>query len=95
MQTRLVALLAAALASTGVLAASTSTVTLDVGKMDCAACPITMRIALEKVPGVESAKVDYKTRRAVVTYDPTKASTEALTAATAQAGYPSTVRQGQ
>lgn len=95
MQTRLVALLAAALASTGVLAASTRTVTLDVARMDCAACPITVRVALEKVAGVESAKVDYKAKRAVVTYNPTKASTEAMTAATAQAGYPSTVMQGQ
>lgn len=92
MQTKLLTLLAVVIASTSVLAASARTVTLDVTKMDCAACPITVRKALEKVPGVESAKVDYKTKRAVVTYDPAKASTEILTAATAQAGYPSTVR---
>ncbi len=95
MKTRLVTLLAAALASTTVFAASSRTVTLDVTKMDCAACPITVRTAHEKVSGVESAKVDYKTKRAVVVFDPSKTSPEALSAATAQAGYPSTVRQGQ
>ncbi len=95
MKARPVALLAAALASTAVFAASSRTVTLDVTKMDCAACPITVRMALEKVPGVESAKVNYKTKRAVVVFDPAKTSPEAMTDATAQAGYPSTVRQGQ
>ncbi|SOZ17485.1 Mercuric transport protein periplasmic component (fragment) [Cupriavidus taiwanensis] len=69
------------------------TVMLDVTKMDCAACPITVRLALEKVPGVQSVKVDLKTKHAVLGFDPAKTSTEALTAATAKAGYPSTVRQ--
>lgn len=87
--------IAGLLASMGALAADTRTVTLDVSKMDCAVCPITVRKALEKVPGVDSAKVDFKTRRAVVAFDPAKTSPEALTRATADAGFPSSVQQVQ
>jgi len=89
---KLVALvLASALTTNGAMAAGPRTATLDVTKMDCAVCPITVRKALEKVPGVESAKVDFKTRKAVVTFDPTRTSPEVLTKATADAGFPSTV----
>jgi mercuric ion binding protein len=88
-------LIAGLLLSLGAMAADTRTVTLDVTKMDCAVCPITVRKALEKVPGVGSAKVDFKTKRAVVAFDPAKTSTEALTRATADAGFPSSVQQVQ
>lgn len=88
-------LIAGLLMSLGSMAADLRTVTLDVTKMDCAVCPITVRKALEKVPGVESAKVDFKTRRAVVAFDPAKTSTEALTRATADAGFPSSLQQVQ
>lgn len=95
MRRYLILLLVAAIASAAAFAAGLRTITLDVEKMYCAACPLTVRVALEKVPGVDSAKVDYKTKRAVVVFDPAKTSPQALTAATANAGYPSTVRQGQ
>lgn len=88
-------LIAGLLLSLGAMAADTRTVTLDVTKMDCAVCPITVRKALEKVPGVGSATVDFKTKRAVVAFDPAKTSTEALTRATADAGFPSSVQQVQ
>lgn len=88
-------LMAGLLVSVGAVAADSRTVTLDVTKMDCAVCPITVRKALEKVPGVGSAKVDFKTRRAVVAFDPAKTSAEALTRATADAGFPSSVQQVQ
>ncbi len=88
-------LMAGLLASAGTAAADSRTVTLDVTKMDCAVCPITVRKALEKVPGVETAKVDFKTKRAVVAFDPGKTSPEALTRATADAGFPSSVKQVQ
>jgi len=83
--------IASGLSTTVAFAGDARTATLDVTKMDCAVCPITVRKALEKVPGVESAKVDFKTRKAVVTFDPTRTSPEALTKATADAGFPSTV----
>lgn len=93
---RLFLILAGALMASGaVLAAGTQTATLDVTNMDCAACPITVRKALEKVSGVEKANVDYKTKRAVVAFDPTKTTPDALMKATAAAGYPSSVHQVQ
>ena len=88
-------LIAGLVASVGVMAAGSRAVTLDVTKMDCAVCPITVRKALEKVPGVDTAKVDFKTKRAVVAFDPAKTSPEALTRATAEAGFPSSVKEVQ
>ena len=87
--------LAAIVAATSAFAGGNRTATLDVANMDCAVCPITVRKALEKVPGVGSAKVDLKTHRAVVAFDPSKATPELLTKATADAGFPSTVKQLQ
>lgn len=69
--------------------AAAATVTLAVENMSCAACPITVRKALEKVPGVANTKVDLDTKTATVTFDPAKADVEALTKATTEAGYPS------
>jgi periplasmic mercuric ion binding protein len=87
--------IATALTASTALAERLRTVTLDVTKMDCAVCPITVRKALEKVPGVTSAKVDFAAKRAEVVFDPAKASVDALTKATSDAGYPSDVRQVQ
>jgi len=95
MKTFFAILLTVLMTSGAALAAGTRTATLDVTNMDCAACPITVRKALEKVPGVDTANVDYKTKRAVVAFDPTKTTPDALTKATAAAGYPSSVKQVQ
>jgi periplasmic mercuric ion binding protein len=65
------------------------TVTLKVENMTCSACPITVRKALEKVPGVTKAKADFETKTATVTFDPAKAKVADLTWATTEAGYPS------
>ncbi|MBS0342896.1 MAG: mercury resistance system periplasmic binding protein MerP [Proteobacteria bacterium] len=77
------------------LAGGRQTATLDVSNMDCAACPITVRMALEKVPGVASAKVDFHAKTAVVSYDPAQTTPKALTQATSDAGFPSKLRGGQ
>jgi len=74
-------------------AGASQTVTLEVKNMTCAACPITVKKAIGKVPGVANATVDYDTRSAVVTFDPSKTSVEAITRATAEAGYPSSVKR--
>lgn len=73
--------------------AGTQTVTLTVPGMTCAACPLTVKQALNKVPGVSKADVSFDKKQAVVTFDDTKTSVAALTKATADAGYPSTARQ--
>ncbi|MDJ1157628.1 mercury resistance system periplasmic binding protein MerP [Chelatococcus sp. SYSU_G07232] len=65
------------------------TVTLAVENMYCAACPIIVRESLERVPGVIKAEVFYRGGTAVVIYDDSKTDMTALTAATANAGYPS------
>ena len=95
MKKTLALILFAALSASAAFAAGASTATLDVDKMDCSACPITVREALKKVPGVTSAKVDFKTKRAVVKFDSAKATPEALTKVTADAGFPSRIEQLQ
>lgn len=69
------------------------TVQLDVQKMVCATCPITVRLALKKTPGVLEASATLEPPVATVTYDDAKTSPEQLTRATANAGFPSTVRK--
>ena len=69
--------------------ASFQQVVLTVDGMTCDACPITVRKALEGVEGVYSAETTYEPPQAVVRFDPARASVEALTQATRNAGYPS------
>jgi len=65
------------------------TVTLAVQNMYCAACPLTVKGSLEAVPGVSRVVVSYADKSAVVTFDEAKTTVPALTAATTNAGYPS------
>lgn len=74
----------------GTSQAAPRTVTLSVPTMDCPVCPITVKKALGKVPGVSRAEVDFAKRRATVSYDDGLADVESLTRATRDAGYPST-----
>jgi mercuric ion binding protein len=73
--------------------AASRTVTLDVSGMTCAACPITVKKALEKVPGVTKITVSFEKKQAVVTFDDAKTNTNALVKATTNAGYPSKVEK--
>jgi len=59
--------------------------------MDCPVCPITVKKALTKVNGVTQAKVDFDKRQATVTFDDVKTDVQALTLATKNAGYPSSL----
>jgi len=63
--------------------------------MNCPACPITVRAALEKVPGVEKVKATLEPPEALVTFDDAKTGAAQLMRATRDAGYPSSVRQGK
>lgn len=85
--------LAAVAAAPRASLAAQKTVMLSVPSMNCAACPITVRKALEKVPGVQKAKATLEPPEAVVTFDDAKTNVGALTKATADAGYPSTVKK--
>lgn len=85
--------LAALAALTSPLWAATQTVTLSVPAMNCAACPITVKKALTKVPGVNKTEVNLDRREAKVTFDDAKTNAETLRLATKDAGYPSTVME--
>jgi len=79
--------------SMAAFAATPQTAVLDVQNMTCM-CSITNRKALEKLPGVIDAKVDYDHKTATVKYDPEKASPAAFVKATTNAGFPSKLRNG-
>lgn len=86
------AMLLTVLASSAAFA-ETKTVTLSVPGMNCDLCPLTIRKAVSRLPGVASVEASYEKKEAVVTFDDSKTSVEALTKATANAGYPSTVKR--
>ena len=70
------------------LAGTPQTVVLDVQNMTCALCPVTVKKALQKVPGVAETKINFDTKTATVKFDPDKASVTTLVKATNDAGYP-------
>ncbi|MBX3704699.1 MAG: mercury resistance system periplasmic binding protein MerP [Steroidobacteraceae bacterium] len=71
--------------------AAMQTVKLSLPTMDCPVCPITVKKALARVPGVSKAVVDFDKRQATVSFDDAKTNAGALTRATTDAGYPSTL----
>ena len=77
------------------LAGDLKTITLDVDKMTCNMCPITVKKALKKIDGVTHVVAKYEGKGngwAKVTYDSSKTSIDDLTFATEEAGYPSRVK---
>ena len=90
---KLFSLLALATAFAAPVWAATQTVTLSVPGMYCASCPITVKLALSKVEGVSKVGVSFERREAVVAFDDTKTNVPALTKATENAGFPSSVKK--
>jgi mercuric ion binding protein len=84
----LIAILFATVASAG----PPRTITLQVQNMTCETCPIVVRKALQRVPGVSSANVDFILKTATVTFDPDQVKPAALTQATTNAGFPSVLK---
>jgi periplasmic mercuric ion binding protein len=87
---RLVAL--SLLTAATALAAEPKSATLDVPSMFCSLCQISVRKALERVPGVLEARADNNSKRAEVKYDPDRVSADGLAEALSKAGFPATVR---
>jgi mercuric ion binding protein len=82
--------LASMLIAAGVArAAPPQTATLAVENMTCGACPIVVKKALERLPGVSSTTVDFDKKTATVTFDPERTTSAKLTQATTEAGFPS------
>jgi periplasmic mercuric ion binding protein len=79
------------LAAGVVFAAPPRTATLAVENMTCGTCPIVVKKALERVPGVSLTTVDFDKKTATVSFDPDKATLAKLTQATTEAGFPSKV----
>jgi mercuric ion binding protein len=84
--------IAALLLAPALAFARPQTVSLNIPTMDCSTCPITIKAALVKIPGVSKVKVSYDRREAVIVYDDSKASVDDLKKATADAGYPSMLK---
>lgn len=76
-------------------AAESRVADLSVPGMTCPVCPITVRKALTALPGVVSAEVDYDSRSATVVYDPARVDVARLRQATADAGYPSELKEAR
>lgn len=83
------ALLILALLVAGPVLAATQTATLSVPTMSCASCPVTIKAALTKIPGVTSIKSDLAKRQTTIVYDDARTNVAALSKATADAGFPS------
>lgn len=79
---------ASAQSASKLVAANEQTQTFAIENMYCAACPITVRKAMEGVAGVKSVKVDFDAKTATVVYDPSAATPEAIAAASTNVGYP-------
>lgn len=81
------------LLSTSAALAAERTVTLSVDNMTCPLCPITVRTAIERVPGVRNVQVDFEGKTAVVVFDDAEATVDDLSEASTKAGYPAAIKE--
>lgn len=84
------AVLAAVLGMALPVIAAEQTVTMDIEKMTCALCPLTVRKAMERVDGVQDVEVDFDSKIATVTFDDSKTTADAVAQASTEVGYPAT-----
>lgn len=92
---RLLALAAPMLLIAAPAWAAPQAVTLAVPGMTCPACPVTVKTALSRVPGVDAVTVSYEKRQVTVQFDDARTSVAALVRATGDAGYPSAALEGE
>lgn len=69
--------------------AAPQTLTLSVPTMSCATCPVAIKVALLKVPGVSTVRSELAKRQTTVVYEGTKTNVATISGATAAAGFPS------
>ncbi len=67
--------------------AANQNVTFPIGGMTCAACAQRVEKAIKKLPGVESASVNFATEKATVTYRPHEVRLSGIRDAITKAGY--------
>ena len=83
---------AAMMAASAWALAAIKTVTLSVPDMNCPVCPLTVKKALTDVKGVSKVEVNFDKKETTVTFDDAETNVNALRKATADAGYPSTLK---
>lgn len=87
-----IAVLLIALAVASSAPAATKTAVLDVSGWTCGSCAVSTRTALEDLAGVERSETDLETREAVVTYDDSKVTPQAMLQAIEELGYSARVK---
>jgi len=70
--------------------AAEQTVSMDIERMTCALCPLTVRKAMERVDGVQQVEVDFDSKTATVTFDDAKTTAIEIAQASTDVGYPAT-----
>lgn len=85
------------LVSSGAVIAAEQRATLRIDNMYCASCPFIVKQTLAGLPGVRLVEVSYDNAAAVavavVVYEDNETDIAALTTATSDIGFPSTVTQ--
>lgn len=71
--------------------AATRNITLSVPGMYCPSCPVTLRKALDRLPGVHVVSTDLNKRTLTIEVTDSHITDKQITGTTANAGYPSTV----
>lgn len=84
--------LAAALWAGVVAAATPAKVVFDVQNITCAACGLTIEMALRRVPGVSETRVDADNATVTVAFDADRTSGPAVAKAISDAGFPAKAR---
>jgi mercuric ion binding protein len=74
---------------TSVAWAAPRTLTLDVPGMTCPTCPVTIKKALLKQPGITGVTVRYEKKQLDVAFDDAKTNPAAIMKSTASVGFPS------
>lgn len=92
-QTTLLAGVFVALLSSVASAGDEQTTNLHVKGMTCAACPVTVKQVLKKIPGVTAVNVDLKSQSALVKFDSEKTQPYQLAKAVTDVGFPATVKK--
>ena len=77
-----------------VVVADTQRVTIKITGMFCESCAVTVRAMLKRTDGVHSATVDAKRGEAIVAYDPTKTTPQALVDVIDRLGYKASLPTG-
>ncbi|MCP3056735.1 heavy-metal-associated domain-containing protein [Aurantimonas marianensis] len=67
------------------------TQTFAIENMTCPTCPITVKLAMSGLDGVNSVEVNLDAKTATVVFDPARVSPDDLAEASTNAGYPATL----